>query len=116
MTRTAHALCWAYVLGSALTTYCAVASVENHAPDYGAGLGAVTVLLVTAAVREYIAADEQRAAAVRAERAARLHGRAAENGMRASLAHLHEDACCDLWWTSCGIQHARTCKTQRRNA
>lgn len=115
MNRTAHALCWAYLLGSALTTYCAAVSVEHHAPEYAAGLGTVTVLLVTAATREYIAADERRAVAVRAERAARLHGRVAENGMRATLAHLHEDACCDLWWTSCGIEHTGTCKTQRRS-
>ncbi|MDQ1037240.1 hypothetical protein QFZ75_003656 [Streptomyces sp. V3I8] len=115
MTRTACILCWAYLLGSGLTTYCAAASAENHAPEYAAGLGTVTVLLVTAAVREYIAADERRAEAVRAERAARLHGQVATRGMRATLANLHQDACCDLWWPSCGLQHASTCKTQRRS-
>lgn len=116
MNRTTHALIWAYFLGGGLTTYCAAVSAENQADGYAAGLGTVTVLLVTAATREYLAADERRAEAVRAERAARLRSRAAENGMRASLAHLYEDACCDLWWTSCGIEHTSTCETQRRAA
>lgn len=99
MTRTTRALGWAYLLAALLTGHCAINSVRNEAWWYGAGLFGASLLFVVAMAREYVAADERRAAAVRAERAARLRTWASQ--ARTDL----EDGCCERWWTSCGTEH-----------
>lgn len=102
-----------YLLGGALTALCATTSAQHGAYWYAAGLAAVTVLLVTAAVREYVDADERRAAAVRAERATRLRALTDQRAIRQTADTL-EHACCERWWTSCGFCHDSTCNNQRR--
>lgn len=99
MTRSTRVLGWAYLLAALLTAHCAVTSARNEAWWYGAGLFGVSLLLIVALAREYVAADERRAAAVRAERAARLRAWASQ--ARTDL----EDGCCERWWTSCGTEH-----------
>lgn len=104
MTASARILCWAYLLGAALTTYCATASAQHQAPGYAAGLGTVAVLLLTAAVRELLAAGERSLVAIRAEGAARARTHqydSAEGVARVTLAA----ACCERWWTSAGAEH-----------
>lgn len=105
MNASARILCWAYLLGAALTTYCATVSAQQHAPGYAAGLGTVAVLLVTAAVRELLAAGERSLVAIRADRAVRARTHqydSAEGVARVTLAA----ACgCERWWTSAGAEH-----------
>lgn len=115
MSRTAHVLCWAYLLGAALTTYCATTSAQHSAPGYAAGLGTVAVLLVTATVRELLAAGERSLAAINAERAVRARAHrydSAEGVARVAMAA----ACCEPWWTSAGAEHDADCDTHRRAA
>jgi hypothetical protein len=97
VTRSTRALGWAYLLAALLTAHCATNAARNGAPWHAAGLVAVSLLLGVA--REYVASDERRAAAVRAERAARLRTWASH--ARTDL----EDGCCERWWTSCGTEH-----------
>ncbi|MFI7014126.1 hypothetical protein [Streptomyces sp. NPDC050164] len=99
MTRSTRVLGWAYLLAALLTARCSVTSARNDAWWYAAGLFGVSLLLIVALAREYVAADERRAAAVRAERAARLRTWASQ--ARNDL----EDGCCERWWTSCGTEH-----------
>jgi predicted cobalt transporter CbtA len=99
VTRSTRALGWAYLLAAVLTAHCSVTSARNDAWWYAAGLFGVSLLLIVALAREYVAADERRAAAVRAERAARLRTWASQ--ARPGL----EDGCCERWWTSCGTEH-----------
>ncbi|MEU0220254.1 hypothetical protein ABZ281_36600 [Streptomyces sp. NPDC006265] len=99
MTRSTRVLGWAYLLAALLTAHCSVTSARSDAWWYAAGLFGVSLLLIVALAREYVAADERRAAAVRAERAARLRTWASQ--ARPDL----EDGCCERWWTSCGTQH-----------
>ncbi|MFF5186440.1 hypothetical protein ACFY30_22135 [Streptomyces sp. NPDC000345] len=82
MTLIDRALRWLYLLAGALTTYCATISARAGAPWYTAAFLAVTALLITADVRDYVNADQLRAAAVRAERVARLKAREDEQRMR----------------------------------
>lgn len=114
MNASARILCWAYLLGAALTTYCATASAQHRAPGYAAGLGTVAVLLVIAAVRELLAAGERSLVAIRADRAvrARAHQYDSAKGVaRVTLAA----SCCEPWWTSAGAEHDDQC-TRRRAA
>ncbi|MFJ8109961.1 hypothetical protein [Streptomyces sp. NPDC096132] len=111
MNHNDRALHWLYLLGGALTALCATTSARHGAYWYAAGLAAVTFLLVIAAIREYVDADERRAAAVRAERAVRVRALSDERQLRQiadSLGH----SCCERWWTSCGAEHASTCRNQ----
>ncbi|MGM9380314.1 hypothetical protein [Streptomyces antibioticus] len=106
MTRSSTAVRWLYLLAAGFTAHCATNTVRHHAPGYALGLATVTVLLVVAAIREYIDADERRAAAVRAERAARLRAIADQRDIRrAADALLVNGTCCERWWTSCGFHH-----------
>ncbi|MFF4040527.1 hypothetical protein [Streptomyces sp. NPDC001816] len=100
--RTARFMCWAYVLGGMLAAHCGLNSARNGAPWYAAGLFAVSLLLGVAVAREYTAADERRAAAVRAERAARL--RAQQDDAALGWADL-ERSCCLRAWESHGTEH-----------
>lgn len=103
MTRTARALSWAYALAGMLAAYCGLNSARNGAPWYAAvGLCATSLLLGLATVREYVAADERRASAVRAERAARL--RVQRDNADVCWAAL-ERACCLRAWESRGTAH-----------
>ncbi|MFE9920441.1 hypothetical protein ACFYQA_02305 [Streptomyces sp. NPDC005774] len=99
MTGSARALCWAYVLTSLFLAHCAATSVRADAWWYAAALFFVSLLLGVAFAREHVAADERRAAAVRAERAARLRNWSSQSRTD------QEDGCCERWWTSCGAEH-----------
>lgn len=107
MTSTARLMWWLYVLAAMLTAHCGITSARNHAPWYAVGLLGVSLLLLVALAREYIAADERRAAAIKAERAARLRQtRPAIDGV---VAVALAGACCETWWTSAGAAHDSTC-------
>jgi hypothetical protein len=97
--RSTRVLGWAYLLAAVLTAHCSVTSARNDAWWYAAGLFGVSFLLIVALAREYVVADERRAAAVRAERVARLR-----NWARQARPDLG-DRCCERWWTSCGTEH-----------
>ncbi|GAB2732597.1 hypothetical protein [Streptomyces bullii] len=99
MNRSARALCWAYLLADLLAARCAINAARNGAPWYAAGLFAVSLLLLVALAREYVAADERRAAAVRAERAARLRARQAEAALD------WDSLCCLIGFESRGDLH-----------
>ena len=113
MTRSTRALCCAYLLAAVLIAHSAVTTARHGAPWYAAGLAAVQLLLIAAFIREYLAADERRAAKVKAERAARVRDRAEQQAIRQAAEALGH-ACCERWWTSCGFHHDSTCKNQRR--
>jgi hypothetical protein len=116
VTLTNHTLRWLYLLGAALAMVCATTSAQHGAYWYAAGLAAVNVLLVTATVRDYIAADERRAVDVRAQRVARLRALADQREMRRDAdALLINRACCEHWWTSGGCQHDSAC-TRKENS
>jgi hypothetical protein len=107
VTRSTRALCWGYLLAFILTAWCCGASARNGAAWYAIGLFIVSLLLLAALAREYVAADERRAAAVRAERAARLRARQDEAALNWADLEL---ACCLRAWESRGIEHdARHC-------
>lgn len=102
MIESARALWWLYLLAAVFAARCALTSAQHGAPWYAIGLFTVALLLIVALAREYLDADERRAAAVRAERAARIrawHDQAAQ--ARADLEH----GCCERWWTSAGAEH-----------
>ncbi|MFF8910194.1 hypothetical protein [Streptomyces olivaceoviridis] len=99
MTGPARALWWHYLLASLFIAYCGIASARSGALWYAAGLFAVSLLLLVALAREYAADDERRAAAVRAERAARVRTR--QDGIWVAL----ERTCCLRSWESRGAGH-----------
>ncbi|MFB8298698.1 hypothetical protein ACFC66_36960, partial [Streptomyces bacillaris] len=103
MTLPDRALRWLYLAAAALAGHCSVTSARADAWWYAIGLFGVSLLLAVAAGREYVAANERRAAAVRAERAARPCGLRPITGevVDAALAA----ACCERWWTSAGAAH-----------
>jgi hypothetical protein len=107
VTRADRGLWLLYAAAAGLTARCAAVSARHGAWWYAAGLAVTALLLVVAVGREYVAADERRAAAIRAERAARLRAaRALAPGMRRLADAIALDtACCELWWTSCGTDH-----------
>ncbi|MFJ1653672.1 hypothetical protein ACIOC2_20240 [Streptomyces sp. NPDC088337] len=99
MTRSDRALRWLYLLAALFLGHCSVTSAHAGAWWYAITLFGVSLLLAVAIARETVAARERRAAAVRAERAARLRTWASQ--ARADL----EDGCCERWWTSAGAEH-----------
>lgn len=100
MTRSARALCWAYVLAALILAHCAATSARADAWWYAAALFGTSLLLGVAVAREYVAAAERRAAAVRAERAARL--RAQRDGV---IRDWDPWLCCVPGFTSRGNEH-----------
>lgn len=110
MTGSTRALCWAYALAALFLAHCAATSARADGWWYGSGLFITSLLLGVALAREYVAADERRATAVRAERAARL-------GMWQSQARADMySGCCERWWTSCGAEHDATHCTRKDQA
>lgn len=105
-------LCLLYVLASSLALHASIESTQHDAPGYALGFAAVDLLLLVAAIREHLAAEERRAVAVRAERIARLRA----YGEAEQLAHIEMDRCCETWWTSAGAEHDAACTTHRRAA
>lgn len=103
-------LCLLYVLASALALHASIASTQHNAPGHALGFAAVDLLLLVAALREHLAADERRAVAVRAERLARL--RVLVEAAPLALSDL-DDACCETWWMSCGAAHDDRCAITR---
>ncbi|MGW4030769.1 hypothetical protein ACWEFL_15860 [Streptomyces sp. NPDC004838] len=69
-------------------------------------LGITTGILGTALWLHTDRAAERRAAAVRAERAARPAGRISYTDLVTALLN---SACCEHWWTSRGTQHDPDC-------
>ncbi|NUS74967.1 MAG: hypothetical protein HOV70_02045 [Streptomyces sp.] len=100
-------LWWYYLAAAAFTGHCAVASIKAGANWYAAAFSATCLLLLVAVTREYLTADERRAAAVRAERAARL--RSWPTRPRAEM----DSGCCERWWTSVGEEHDTTGFTRK---
>ncbi|MET8982109.1 hypothetical protein ABZX85_41655 [Streptomyces sp. NPDC004539] len=113
MTPTERALRWLYLFAGAFITHCAVVSVRRGTPWYGAAFFLAAGLMVAAAVRDYLDADERRTAAVRAERAARIRALADEREMRRTADAALSRACCERWWTSCGTDHDLTTCTRK---
>ncbi|MEU4996557.1 hypothetical protein [Streptomyces sp. NPDC021622] len=104
MTRLARALCSLHGAALLWLAYCAVQSARNGATWAVLLFAAASAMTVIAVIRETELADEQRAAAVRAERLARLRAHADELNT----------ACCEHWWTALGTDHDPTCPNQRR--
>ncbi|SDL14075.1 hypothetical protein [Streptomyces indicus] len=114
---TTRTLCILYVLGGALAAHAASVSAVQGAVGYAGGFGAVALLMVVASLREYLAGDERRVAALRAEARARPRVPdydAIDGAARVALAA----ACCEMWWTSAGTEHSGGCgrRQQRRAA
>lgn len=99
MTGSARALWWLYLIAALFLGHCAATSARAGTWWYAAGLFGASLLLGVALAREYLAADQRRAAVVRAQRAARLS--AWQSQARADL----DRGCCERWWTSCGNEH-----------
>ncbi|MFE7273015.1 hypothetical protein [Streptomyces sp. NPDC057623] len=111
MNRLAHTLCGLYASSLFPLGYFATTSARNDARWQTATLVALSLLLVVAAVREYLAADEKRAAMAQAERAARPPDpRPAIDGI---VAIALAAACCERWWTSAGTDHDPTTCTRK---
>lgn len=107
MNRPTTILCGLYSSHAVLLGHYATNSARNDAPWHTVGLVTVSALLVVAAVREYVAADERRAAAARAERAARPPD-AIPRALRDDIALGWNDltsACCLTAWASHGTDH-----------
>jgi membrane protein implicated in regulation of membrane protease activity len=98
VTPSARILHWHYIVGAAFTGHVAASTAAAGSWWHAAGLFVVSLLLMVALGREYIAADQRRAA----ERAARM--RAWQNQARADM----ERGCCERWWTSIGEEHDTT--------
>lgn len=106
---TSRPLRYLYVLASLLPGRATVVSAQHDAPGYALGFVLVGLLLLVAAARDYLAAQRhRRAAAVRAERAARP-------GPYTGVAHDMDD-CCETWWTSAGTRHDVACATHHKAA
>lgn len=116
MTPSSRILRWHYIVAAAFTGHCAATTANATGPGstwYAAGLFVVSLLLLVALAREYIHADEKRAAtraeALRAQRAERM--RAWQERQRAEV-----DGCCERWWTSAGAEHDTTHCTRKDQA
>lgn len=113
MNPSARLLRWHYVAAAAFTGHCAATTANAGAPWYAAGLFVVSLLLLVALAREYVHADEKRAAAraeaVRAQRAERM--RAWQDRERAEV-----DGCCERWWMSVGAEHDTVCARKEQAA
>ncbi|MGI3230590.1 hypothetical protein ACRJ4B_49900 [Streptomyces sp. GTA36] len=87
---------------------CALTSAQHRSIPYACMLAAAAALFLVAIVRDTELTDERRTvaeyAAAEADRLAR------RDAWAASLAEEElRDACCDLWWSSTGTEHLRTC-------
>jgi hypothetical protein len=101
---------WLYLLAALFLGHCATTTVRAGAWWYAAGQFAASLLLGVALAREYLAADQRRAATVRAQRAARLS--AWQSQARTDL----DRGCCERWWTSCGTEHDQDDCTRKDQA
>jgi hypothetical protein len=115
MNGSSRVLWWHYLLAALFLAHCGVTSARAGGLWYAAGLFASSLLFGVALAREYVAADQRRAAAVRAERAARFRESTEQQDLRRAAEALGH-ACCERWWTSCGHQHDSACTNQRRAA
>ncbi|MFD4259981.1 hypothetical protein ACFWR9_20770 [Streptomyces sp. NPDC058534] len=113
MTPSSRILRWHYIVAAAFTGHCAATTANAGSAWYAAGMFTVSLLLLVALAREYIAADERRASAVRAERAARL--RAQRDDVTLGWRDL-ESACCLRAWESHGAEHDTTHCTRKDQA
>jgi hypothetical protein len=113
MTRT---LCLLYVLASGLALHASLTSAQHGAYGYALGFTALDLLLLLAAIREYLALEERRGAAARAERDARRDAEADAEAIDGIARIELAAACCETWWTSAGADHDTTCQRDRRTA
>lgn len=114
MNTSVRILRWHYLAAAALTGHCAAKSAQHDAYWYAAGLFITSLLLLVAYARECIAANQRREAVVRAERAARLHGR--QDRVALGWDEL-EMSCCLRAWETKGADHDRSnCKRKERAA
>ncbi|WP_338699155.1 hypothetical protein V2W30_22545 [Streptomyces sp. Q6] len=114
MTRTLT-LTLLYLLGAGLAVHASVTSGQHDALGYALGFAALHALLLVAAIREWLAAEERRAIAAGAARLARLRARAeAEAEAIDGIARIElAAACCEMWWTSAGADHDAACGRDR---
>ncbi|QQC89858.1 hypothetical protein [Streptomyces alfalfae] len=110
MTPSVRVLGWHYLSAAVLTAQCAAVTTRW----YAIGLFMTSLLLVVAYAREHAAARGRRAAAVRAERIARLTIPRARVDDQAAIALAA--ACCERWWTSAGIEHDAACTRKGQTA
>ncbi|AZM54144.1 hypothetical protein DMA15_17500 [Streptomyces sp. WAC 01529] len=114
MTPSARILRWHYLVAAALVGHCAAIATRDGHWWYGVGLFITGLLLLVAHARECAAADERRATAVRAERAARL--RARQDAAALGWDEL-ATACCLRAWETRGAAHDKpTCARKERAA
>ncbi|MEV0526611.1 hypothetical protein AB0I66_24520 [Streptomyces sp. NPDC050439] len=93
---------WHYLAAAALAGHCAAKSAQHDAYWYAAGLFITSLLLLVAYARECVVAQQRREDLVRAERAARLHGRQDQAAM--TWGEL-DAACCLRAWETNGADH-----------
>ncbi|MFF8879624.1 hypothetical protein [Streptomyces flaveolus] len=117
MTPPSRILRWHYIAAAGFTGHCAATTANADGTGstwYAAGLFIVSLLLLVALAREYIHADERRAAAraeaARVQRAVRM--RAWQDRAREDLQH----DCCERFWTSAGAEHDSTHCTRKDQA
>lgn len=116
---TTRPLPYLYALASLLPARAAVASAQHDADWYALGFATVGLLLLAAAAREHLNAEERRAVGTGAERLARLRADAeaeadADAAAIDGIARLTlAGACCELWWTSAGTDHDTVCGRDR---
>jgi membrane protein implicated in regulation of membrane protease activity len=113
VTPSSRILRWHYTAAAAFTGHCAATTAHAGSPWYAIGLFVASLLFLVALAREYIHADEKRAAAraeaLRTQRAERM--RAWQDRERAEIA-----GCCEMWWTSAGTEHDIRCARKEQAA
>ncbi|MGV2914466.1 hypothetical protein [Streptomyces alfalfae] len=114
MTPSARVLGWHYLAAAALTAQCAAVTARTGAGWHAIGLFVTSLLLVVAYAREHATARDRRAAAVKAERIARLSTPRSRAEDQAAIALAA--ACCERWWTSAGIEHDAACTRKGQTA
>lgn len=114
MSRITLPLHTAYGVLVAWLGYCAVQSALNG-NAWASVLFTVSVALVlTATIREGRLENALRREAVRAERDARL-GRPPLDTAECAATVALAAACCEMWWTSAGVDHDSACSRQHRS-
>ncbi|MFD6432847.1 hypothetical protein [Streptomyces venezuelae] len=106
-------LCWHYLAAAALTAQCAAVTARNGDAWYAIGLFCCSLLSVVAYAREHAEARQRHAAAVRAERIARV---CAPRFREDDAAFVLATTCCERWWTSAGVEHDEACARKGQSA
>ncbi|MGW0537837.1 hypothetical protein [Streptomyces sp. NPDC003032] len=113
MTPSARILRWHYLTAAAFTGHCAATSARSDDWWYAIGLFITGLLLLVAHAREFLAANDRRAAAVHAARAVRIRARQDE----ATLGWDELSAtCCLRGWETRGADHDETTCARKERA